>query len=427
MLKKSGWKEIKRDVPDCMIKAYRDDLHVYKIKDMNQDVDWRFCVHHETEGSSKGKNCRTGLLRHVNPFARLPELITKRDTAGCYVSKEFGDHKKDWDFIVKYRDRVFRKKEFNNEFHKGTTTFDKVKAIADDLVANYKTSGGEYLHPVDTLINGAWCTGVSAVMVAVAHTMGLEARTIVLWGHTIAEVKIDGNWCVCENIYKKENTEFVHLINRSWMEIMADPYSCKELPEAQKRYYLKKKDYMYVFSIGTHWHMHTIGTYVWIRLTPYTAKALYPELDRFYLRTQKNGAKEFWLWSGINWDKGIGWDTLRYQKVKQGQGIRKIFYLADLKEVTGINSYITFVKNNNISTCGNAWYFRVNGGRKHYLKNTRCWWKYSGDVLFHDFPWWERLNKLSRIARRNHIKLIGKDTYLETKNRIELGWKWHGG
>jgi hypothetical protein len=196
------------------------------------------------------------------------------------------------------------------------------------------------------------------------------------------------------------------------MQVHANPDACKEIPsKAQKQYYKDVIGWLYCYSIGTHWHMSTIGSYLWLRLTPYTAKALYPEIKTFPLRPSKHKIDKIWLWDGINWDDGVGWDTLRYQTVRQKQGVRKSFYLSSLKDIKKISGHITMVKNNNVSLKSKDWYIRINSGKKYYLKDLKCWWKYSGDVLFHGGEWWKDL------------KVVPK----EIKKHLVLGWKWHKG
>ena len=87
-MSKKGWVELKRDIPNHMVKQYASDKKVYRMRNINQDVDWRLCLH-----LAKKTTVRT--MPHVNPHTRMKKLLTKRDTRDCYVSKTFKDHKKD--------------------------------------------------------------------------------------------------------------------------------------------------------------------------------------------------------------------------------------------------------------------------------------------------------------------------------------------
>lgn len=49
------------------------------------------------------------ITTHINPHIKLGKWICTRDQMGGTPSYDFGDHRKDWDFLVMWRDTVLRK------------------------------------------------------------------------------------------------------------------------------------------------------------------------------------------------------------------------------------------------------------------------------------------------------------------------------
>ncbi|OGS27580.1 MAG: hypothetical protein A2297_03595 [Elusimicrobia bacterium RIFOXYB2_FULL_48_7] len=411
MSSKSGWKELKRDVPDHMAGTYAMDKKIYWRKGVSQDVDWNFCVEYP-------KNTRFTNIPHVNPCIRMPKLITTRDTKNCYVSKKFGDHKKDWDYLVNYWNSKINRAEVY--VPKNLPLVKKIQVIVNDIAIAHEIKDGRYLHMIDVIDKGGWCTGQGAAIAAIANTLGLESRAIIIFkrdgaGHTNGEIRINGKWLFCENIDYCHGDICVHLMDKSWIEVWSDPDACKNLPEEQKKYYRNVYDFLYDYSIGLNWHMSTIGSFSWVRFTPESAKALYPEMDKFPAKflTERSidASGRMLLEPGFSRDDGHGWDNLCFQKVEQGQGIRRNLYLSSLKGVKSISSHLTMVKNITINPKSSDWYIRINGGKKYYLKGLDCRMKYSGDSLFHGGVWWKNEKKIPK----------------EVKKWLDLGWHWHQG
>lgn len=342
--------------------------------------------------------------RQVDPGSYLPEvpLITRASAGidetptGCHVSlaslpprkkEPYGGelydpsdsrtaHQRDWDALVEWRENLFAKYGVSEN----TSLLEKVGLLAEYVRSH---SGPVYAsrYPVDVLLHSSYCVGKANALVALLHTMGVPARTINLRDHSLVEVCVDGRW------YLTDNVPGVTLMEASAMEVFATPGTLKGLSEQQMKYYRERELHSnspYNLSGWWHWHFNQCGrglklsrepllngAGIGLCLDPSTAKALYPDSERYLFKVLKDNPpvlitcrKHSWYRAGL--------------RLLEGQWIRKRFYLGNLHDPKNPVRKVVAVLHliggeaQNMDTEKVNWFLKVNG-TSHNLKEIKGW------------------------------------------------------
>jgi len=342
--------------------------------------------------------------RQVDPGSRLPEVpLVTRESAGidenptgCHVSlaslpprreEPYGGelydpsdsrtaHQRDWDALVEWRENLFAKHGISED----TSLLEKVRLLAEHV---RNRSGPVYAsrHPVDVLLHSSYCVGKANALAALLHTMGVPARTINLLDHSIVEVCLDGRW------YLTDNVPGAALMEASAMEVFATPGALKGLSEQQMKYYGGRELHSnspYNLSGWWHWHFNQCGrglelsketllngAGIGLCLDPSTAKALYPNAERYLFKVLKGGPpvlitcrKHSWYRAGL--------------RLLEGQWIRKKFYVGRLHDPKNPVRKVVAVLHlmggeaQTMDTGKADWFLKING-TSHNLREVEGW------------------------------------------------------
>jgi hypothetical protein len=332
---------------------------------MNWSAGIKILAYHQKPDAVSPTGAPLFIDRHINPKTRpfAAPRVTRNSQGmdeapdGAHVSLascpggELYDakdgltaHQRDWEFLVKERDRVLAEKGLL----KSKDTLKKLKALADYIQSR---RGGEERypsrHPVDFLLHSSYCTGAANTLVGLATTMGLRGRVCGCVVHAMAEVEVDGRW----HFFDNTKLSPVTLIpDRSFMEVSARPEKVSELNNPRDPQGLKKRDFYAALGLhgddfnysggafllgSTSWHFNQggVGRYgpstsqtllngagVAVGLDGTTARGLYPHEKEIVCRATDTGAlmlanKYCWWRSGM--------------KLQQGQSVRRQFYLGE--------------------------------------------------------------------------------------------------
>ena len=295
-----------------------------------------------------------------------------RDTKGCDVSKKYGNHQKDWDYIVKKKDQILADAGLSST----SPDWDKAKAIVKHVAFLISKPEGRG-HPVEVLEYGnQHCGYQSATMIALASTMGIPGREISWWTHTVCELYIDGKWRYAENspyVLPNIPPEFEQgpLFTYNFLEMISNPkdhginresYStelyCGRVRDSGPKYIL------YNVEAYTNW-IFNMGSWPEVILMPNSALeigALYPGEPSVF---KCKNIPRMWL--------NPYRSSTSTKKIEQAKGIRQKFYISSLEKVTKVYSHLLFKsQSNNIPANGGDWYYLVNGD-KYYLRDYGGW------------------------------------------------------
>lgn len=279
-------------------------------------------------------------------MASMPESKRIPGSGGENYNKNDGKtaHQRDWDALVKERDKVFAENGVTDE----TPLMDKVKLIADWAHSVHRGDPlYESKHPTDLVFYRSFCVGRANGFVGMMHTMGLPARTVNMNGHSVGEVLIDGKWYYVENFARKSgDKEAATLMSCSLMEFYGNPFAY--LDETTDTHidsaYFKSEDLhngRANWQLGGWWHWHFIqcakgddimmrntmknGSGIAVTLNGANSAAIYPNAENYYYKVLKdnppvmtNYQKETWYRAG--------------HRVLQGDWIRKRFYIGNLDD-----------------------------------------------------------------------------------------------
>ncbi|MBN1670859.1 MAG: fibronectin type III domain-containing protein [Kiritimatiellae bacterium] len=355
-----------------------------------------------------------GALDHVNPNVAYPPLVATRDTPDCCLSDTYKNHQKDWDFLVAWRDNVWKQKGYTSS----TPLWDKVNALA---LAVAKTPTRDMTaHPVETITLGSWCGGKSALMVALASTMGLEARQLGTTGHagqghSICEVKVDGKWRYVDNYIGG------HLCKLSFVEFYANPYACtcpdckdEDREEWATGCMSGLRKLTYNLDAGRYWHFTHQGTFTFLQFAPDIAAGLYPELKT--IPTREDGCREYLYrrpYAVFDW----GYRELR---LTPGCGIRRRFCFEQVP-ATDIVARICLYTNkvSSFSTGGGDWYLMVNGNRHPIRDLSPSYNAKDGHWQFNVPHASLRANAMNTIDVRNDVP-SGEYIYVELTRDLNM-------
>ncbi|MBN1670861.1 MAG: fibronectin type III domain-containing protein [Kiritimatiellae bacterium] len=353
-----------------------------------------------------------GNLDHVNPHVTwIPIGGVTRDTPGCNVSTTFKNHQKDWDFLVDWRDNVWKNKGYTAQ----TPLWDKVNALV--LAVRALQSSQTTEHPVEVITKGSWCVGKASLMVALASTMGLEARKLGWHNHTICEVKVNGKWRYVDNIGSG-----AHLCKLSFLEWKENPYNCT-CPDCSDRlrrdysdpslntpdfkYWADLSSWAYNIDAGRYWHFGGAQ----LRLAPDNAHGFYPSLERIPTVLSASRQSLCVLPSSATYGSSI--------KVSQTNGVRRSFYIETLPSTNALNSYIWVATNktSNFPANGGDWYINVNGDKRDLRELDLKYSSYYGRWQFKVPCASLRANSLNRLELLN-----GKagNEYLYVRTSVDL-------
>jgi hypothetical protein len=339
----------------------------------------------KSDGKTPGTNHSLlkdrNIPRNLNLNSSLLTPVT-RNTNVTNVSKKFGDHQKDWDFLVDKKNQILSSAGLNDN----SPDWDKAMAIAENV--NSYGGGDQYFHPVDFFsYGGAYCTGKANTTVALAGLTGIPGRLVSWYNHTLAELYIDGEWRYTEN-YKPfmKNIDSGHekgpVFSYNFLEMISDPakFGMKN-QSVYNTYYnnlycgaLADNTYLhYYLELYSNWIFHLQGTYpgeikTEMKITPtssYEIAALYPgQASTFKCKD----VPSMWLTPykiiKSSWTR----------KINQGNGIRQEFYLSSLSDVTKVQSVLLLKSgtSHSMPSNGGDWYYLVNGD-KYYLKDNGGW------------------------------------------------------
>ncbi|MEA1949738.1 MAG: transglutaminase domain-containing protein [Planctomycetota bacterium] len=327
----------------------------------------------------KNRNIPKGYA--VNPVFYQP---CKRDTALTAVSIKFGDHKKDYDYIVKKRNEILHAADIPPNGR----DIDKVRAIAFALVNHRRYNPeepevgfGYYLHPVDFMDKISYCAGAAKTMVAMCSTMNIPAREISMYCHCVCEVFIDGKWRFVENtVAALENIpdgyEKGPLFSYSFQELLVNP----KAKGFGRDYYLRLNNYKVIKPDGkeTYTFVYGMAAYSnWMYNLPKGYKD--KSYKSIWLGTNSAlGLSAFYPGETVTYkcgDKPIMYLTPARRKIADyiitaDDIYQQKFYLDHKDSLKRVTAYLLMTAGSarNVPKDGGEWHFKVNG-KKFYLKD----------------------------------------------------------
>lgn len=379
----------------------------------NWSIDWQIYAHYEKpDGLVPGGDGDFYFInRHIRPDASLDQPLVTRDRKGldesplgCHVSAAalakrpdayhggeiFGDrngrsaHERDWDFLVETREKLLAQAGVPasagaKEKVEALALFFGTKGYIQDKAKNF-TRG---FHPVDVLLHGQHCTGQSATLAAFCHTMGIRARALNFAGHSVCEACIDGKYLLFDNQIEEPRA------GRSYMETVADPASSQLTDKRCQSYHwlmntggerhlvitkgkwpnpVETTPLNHGVQLG--WRFNSAGlgaahrTLGWegghgftLPLTPETAKALYPNEDRYIFKYNAQESCRVSLTLPHTWYAAP-------LSMREGMAVRKVFWLGSLDGVSSVSSLLAAWPGERwklYKPYSAGWYLRING------------------------------------------------------------------
>ena len=323
---------------------------------------------------------------HLCPFSSVPgTILTRQEPPRQETSVTLQDQERDWDFLERHRDLVFD----GRRIQMTDPAWDKVWALAEDIWTfrreiqkpggNDFSRGCPWRHPVDTLVYGSWCLGGAYALVALCATLGLRARELSIWGHSVAEVHLDGQWCLVDSISRFPKNGGCNMVRASFAEVRLDPTNPKYgfCKEQQETYWESYNLAVRGFENGL-WLQQIRDTV----FTPQTAPALYPgwENPRF-----KSPYKDRY---DLVWGQGgFGCPELI---LKQGQALQRRFWLGSLVETKALRAAFLGVDtgplpSHHVPAGGGDWFIAVNG-RVHGIRD-QGGWQFHRESIDHGKAW----------------------------------------
>ncbi len=134
---------------------------------------------------------------------------------------------------------------------------------------------------LEALVYQSFCVGCAHALAILADACGLPARTVGLGAHRVAEIRIDGRWHMTENSCRHaDSQELASWFPASFHEVPLHPDRYADLmPAGKPAKYLRTSNAQYHFMGGMWQSSETL------RLAAGNAFALYPELDRWGLKS----------------------------------------------------------------------------------------------------------------------------------------------
>lgn len=326
----------------------------------------------------KNRNIPQGYT--VNPAFYQP---CTPDTALTAVSIKFGDHKIDYDYLVKRRDEILRAAEIPPDGR----DIDKVRAIASALVNRRRyhpeepeVGFGYYLHPVDFLDKISYCAGAAKTMVAMCSTMNIPAREVSMYCHCVCEVHLDGKWRFVENtVAALEDIPDGHekgpVFSYSFQEMLANPTA----KGFKRDYYFRLNNYQVIKPDGNETYPFVYGMAAysnWMYNLPSGYDGGYKSI---WLST--NSAVElaaFYPGEPVTYkcgEKPVMYLTpprrkIADRRITADDLYRQRFHLNHKDSLKRVTAYLlmTAGSERNVPEDGGRWYFKVNG-EKFYFKD----------------------------------------------------------
>ena len=324
-----------------------------------------------------GKERYAHRSQHLNPHARPPPLQTPTRHDPSWQPHFFKTLDHDWDLWDKHRDLIFE----NKGLRPVAATWDKVLALAEDLWTfrfTIQNPGGNDFsrqcpmsHPTPTIMYGSWCAGCAPTLVALCATLFIPARMVQVFDHALAEVWIDGRWCLADNSTTMWKGTNEMMSRASLAEILLNPLDpARHFTDEQRGKFWEKTAMMYHPNEGL-WHEEPRRAL----LSPQNALALYPGWAE--PRFKSADPHTYALADG------------RPQHahpaliLRQGQAFQRRFWLGSLRDTWGLTATFAGVAKDaaaampgvvthHVPAEGGDWFIAVNGVR-HPVREQGGW------------------------------------------------------
>lgn len=310
---------------------------------------------------------------HLCPHVTVPRtLLTRDQPARQETSVTLQDQQRDWDFLERHRDLVFD----TQGIRMADSTWDKVHALAEDIWTfrrEIQKPGGNdfsrscpWSHPVDTLVYGSWCLGGAYALVALCATIGVPARELSIWGHSIAEAWVGGQWCTIESISRFPKAGGTNMLPVGFAELRLEPFDpSRPLADEQRETYWETDMLMIRGAENGLWLQQIRGTCY----QPQTAMALYPGWSE--PRFKSHWPDRYRLLDGQVTLAGEPALILR-----PGRAFQRRFWVGSLAETRGIRAALCgpehAMPNRNLPADGGDWFLSVNG-KVHPVRDVGGW------------------------------------------------------
>ena len=157
--------------------------------------------------------------RHLDPRFHLQHRRVGEDVPRP-VSETYGDAAKDWDVVMRFRDRVLHEAGLTADSAPG----DIAQAFAHEIHRNWR-GGGPINHPADVLTHRSWCLGAANTTVALLESLGIPTRGVAVSDHAMCEAFVDGAWRLIDssNHFINHEPKSVPFLPTDYMWLTTDP------------------------------------------------------------------------------------------------------------------------------------------------------------------------------------------------------------
>jgi len=252
-------------------------------------------AHEDPQGDYPNREKRKYVFwnRHIDKRFQIRYPHTTRESPRVR-SLTLGHPDREWESLIEYRDRSLREAGLSLESSEEdiarclADTFKWENGFKDRPLCETYCTGDEIKqralnHPVESLLFKAFCVGCAHAYVALAESCGLDARTVGCGAHRIAEVRVNGGWHLIENSCRhEENAGLLDAyFESSAQQMVLDPQGDHggKAPPSHADSLWNRLNGQYHFSCGT-WQAPPT-----LRYAASNARALYPELDRWGVKS----------------------------------------------------------------------------------------------------------------------------------------------
>jgi len=304
--------------------------------------------------------------RHVDPRFHLSYPKARRE-APRFVGRTIGDATREWDLLVRERDRILRAAGIDANAPREAVARALADSFACDLFEQKPVCTTFAYEPralnqaLEGLLHRSHCVGCAMAYEALVDSLGFEVRTIGCGAHRVAEVRVGHRWHMVDSVARhRENRGLDCFFASSYHDCVLEPSGNhgEHLPPPYRRGLLRRVNPQYHFHDGMWGGPRTL------RWAASCAKALYPDQDRWGVKGERETpilkrAGGFY-WPSVHSSDQSAFERLRreslpdpvslrapsrdylFYALRKGEAVRESLWLGDLSDCRGIRVTLTF-------------------------------------------------------------------------------------